>query len=339
MICIGIKKTGLRCTKIAKFGSFCGYHKIYFNDETSSIKETTPVPNDETSSIKETTPVPNDETSSIKETTPVPNDETSSIKDTTPVPNDETSSIKETTTVPNDETSSIKETTPVPNDETSSIKETTPVPNDETFGQIIINIIHQIISDPKLLEKYDIVEMCPKLSLSCNKKNGQGSANAATRHEACFSKLIEDNRFMFLEKKQLPIIDGLYYYYQPNGTQKSPDFNILKFKKGTIESSLDIDLKHSSSTKVVLNDGWFHENVLYILSYNKGNIIGLGQDIPTESEKKKMNEIQQIKKELNIKNNRIDNLLIYFRFANQYDCSKFTSQHQEQYLSSIKNFF
>lgn len=105
--------------------------------------------------------------------------------------------------------------------------------------------------------------------------------------------------------------------------------------------SIDIDMKQSNSCKIVMNDGWFNDDTIYILSYQIKHkpliVIGFGQDIPSSREKEKWAQILKIKQDLNNCDKVVDSLQIYFRFANQYNCNKFTPEVITKYMVSISN--
>jgi hypothetical protein len=210
----------------------------------------------------------------------------------------------------------------------------------------LVNVLEGIYKNPSILENKEInKEINIKLNESCN-KDGQGSGNKATPHEINFAQELEKENFQFLHKKFLhkkninQCVDGFYYVYQINGTQKAPDFSILDIKNSSIISRLDFDLKHSNTSGIVLNDGWFCNDTVYIISYQsekKYNIlVGLGQDIPKEEEHNTMMEIRKIKEELNKKyKSKENNLRVVFRFANHYKCN-FSEEEKDTFFTKLK---
>jgi hypothetical protein len=158
----------------------------------------------------------------------------------------------------------------------------------------------------------------------------QAKRNAVTDHEAKFAHIAESHGFEYLAtmKKDLPET-GDYYIFEPNGSQQSPDFKFVTIKDHKITQEISVDLKHSCDKTIKLNDGWFEEGVIYVITYAKKEIIstflGLGERIPTEVEKTKMEQIKKIKKELNsVQDKNVENLHTYIRFANSYVCDRFT---------------
>jgi hypothetical protein len=183
-------------------------------------------------------------------------------------------------------------------------------------------------------------DMMAKLDASV-KSNGQGTANKACPHEASIALVWESNGFSLAPRKVVPADDGYYYWYQPNGSQQKPDFVLFWVLEGVKQSEVIFDAKQGSKDTILLNDGWFHEDYIYIVSFTsalkRGTarsqlcLIALGQDIGTEQDNKIMRHIVEIKKELNqSKKSMLTSFLkICFRFANQYSCKQFTEEFRD----------
>ena len=176
----------------------------------------------------------------------------------------------------------------------------------------------------------------------------QAKRNAVTDHEAKFAQLSEDHGFQYLTsmKKNLPET-GDYYVFEPNGSQRSPDFTFVTINQNKIQEEISVDLKHSLGKNIVLNDGWFEEGIIYVITYTidktTHTFLGLGERIPTAEEKVKMEQIRRIKKELNLVTDKnVGNLHTYIRFANSYGCGRFTESFlQEEYqhlLDSLASY-
>ena len=191
----------------------------------------------------------------------------------------------------------------------------------------LLELCEYIWYNPNFLEKKEVSSLIEKkLNDSCN-RNGQGSANKANPHEINFAELLEKFEFYQTKKDTISTLDnGLYYIYQINGTQKAPDFTTFKIVDKKMVFRNDFDLKHSNCDTIYFNDGWFSDNIIYLINYSQKKeykmMLGLGQNIRTEEEHNKILEIRKIKEELNTKyKNTKTNLNIVFRFANQYKCS------------------
>ena len=163
----------------------------------------------------------------------------------------------------------------------------------------------------------------------------QAKRNAVTDHEVKFAELSEEHGFQYLAsmKKDLPE-EGFYYVFEPNGSQQSPDFKFVSVKENKVQEEQSVDLKHSLGKTIVLNDGWFEEGIIYVITYTKNKttntFLGLGERIPTQEEKTKMEQIKRIKKELNmVADKNVGNLHTYIRFANRYECERFTEEFLE----------
>lgn len=161
--------------------------------------------------------------------------------------------------------------------------------------------------------------------------------NNMNNHEACFADLLESNGFKQLSKKDSNIEEN-YYRHEPNGSQRSPDFEIYD---KTLNKTLKFDLKHTNTKTFYFNDGWFEKDVIYLINWSLKTtdkvLIGYGQDIPTEEENEKMKVLNEFKKEYNSKNKKFGSLIVYIRFANQYSCEKFTSEFSEEKFNLLKS--
>ena len=172
------------------------------------------------------------------------------------------------------------------------------------------------------------------------KPDSQGTGNAPTDQEAAFAKLLEKNDFKFLPKgTPVPTVDGNYYFYQPNGTQRNVDFLAINIVGG-VRSDYKLDLKHTKGKTFYFNDGWFENGVIYVISFTIKKInkvyIGYGQDTPTEEEHEAMLEMIEFKKSWNKTKKNIGNLKKCIRYANQYSCNGFTTEFSDEKFKSIQ---
>jgi hypothetical protein len=187
--------------------------------------------------------------------------------------------------------------------------------------------------DPQLL-KQEYPEMIKFLHIMTDKK-GQGSGNKPTSQEACFAVEAQKLGFKFEEVNT----NGCFIKYQPYGTQRSIDFILTELLDGTIKS-IKIDLKHTNTKTFYWNDGWFENDVIYVVSYTQKKqnkiYIGYGEDTPTEQDKLDMAEIVEFKKKWNSENKNTGFLRKYLRFANQYSCDQFTDEFSREKFESIE---
>jgi len=211
-------------------------------------------------------------------------------------------------------------------------------------------IFKQIHANPSLL-KQSVPEISAKLQ-SQAKENTQGTGNKVTEQEASFASILESNKIQFQPKNApLPTVPGSYYLYQLNGSQKSIDFRVFTTDGKTMLSKVDLDLKHTGSDVFFLNDGWFHKDVVYIVTWARrtsaprkrlqsevATFIGLGQDIPTAEETALMTELQKIKKTCNTDFKGAGSLCTFVRFANRYKCERFTPDFTELCFGKVKEF-
>ncbi len=168
---------------------------------------------------------------------------------------------------------------------------------------------------------------------------GQGSANEPTFHETCIAIILEEHGIRLAPLRNVvPDEDGLWFWYQPGGTQKKGDFLLFEAVNKEQKGSILLDAKHSNGSAIYLNDGWFWEDTVYIISFSRTvsrgvreNIcfIGRGQDIPTEKDKEIWAEYTEAKRVMNAarRERNPDFLLPYFRFAHQYTCRQFTPEY------------
>ena len=213
-------------------------------------------------------------------------------------------------------------------------------------------LCQKCFGDPSLLKKEakDFPAIVAKFQ-SQAKKDTQSLGNKETDHEVCFAALLEELGFQFLLKKKkgdhlklLPsIANGLYYIYQVNGSQQSLDFQTILVYEHKIVCSITYDLKHTTSDTFYLNDGWFLENIVYVITHQRATttktLIALGQHIPSEEEKQAYAKIAEAKKQLNSeKDNTSSSLIVTYRFANRYKCSKFTDEWSTHRLNEVMTF-
>jgi hypothetical protein len=193
-------------------------------------------------------------------------------------------------------------------------------------------VLEEIYKNPDLLKR-SVDEKQGFLQKQGN-QTAQGSGNKVTTHEACFADVLESNGFKFITKKET--CEDSYYKYQPNGTQKSPDFEVYD---KDLKKTLNFDLKHTNSKSFYFNDGWFEKGVIYVISWcsKKTNkvLIGYGDHIPSEEENTEMINFIQFKKNCNKQNKKVGSLRKCIRFANQYSCDTFTDEFSTEKLNLV----
>jgi hypothetical protein len=180
-------------------------------------------------------------------------------------------------------------------------------------------------------------EMLERLKEHCD-GTGQGSANDPTPHEACIAVVLEDHGIRLAPVRNVvPEENGLWFWYQPGGTQQKGDFLVFEAVNRERTGSCLLDAKHSNGNTFYLNDGWFWEDILYIVSFCRNVrrgvwenfcFIGRGQDIPTDKDKEIWTAYTDAKKAMNAsrREKEPDFLQPYFRFAHQYSCKQFTPE-------------
>ena len=198
----------------------------------------------------------------------------------------------------------------------------------------------RIRADPTLLGR-SLPILRNKLHSQGN-TDAMGSGNMPTDQEVSFADVLEDAGFKFLSKGAdiATCAAGRYYRYQVNGTQQALDFQVQeKGDDGRWMSPISMDLKRTSSDVFFLNDGWFSDDVIYIVSWErrlsatrkrivteKTTYIGWGSGIPTPEETACMKTLQEMRAKINTDMKGVGSLITYVRFANRYSCQRFTPE-------------
>jgi len=184
-----------------------------------------------------------------------------------------------------------------------------------------------------------------KITLHCQgNPKAMGTGNMPTDQEACFACLLEKHGFGFMPKNAPnPMKPSFMYKYQLRGSQQSGDFGLYAFNKGEIIKELIIDLKHTNSKTIMLNDGWFEKKTIYVITWNTGTkkfpslktLIGFGQDIPSKEENEHHDEQRTIRKKLNAMKKKVGSYMPYNRGADGYHCGGFTPDITSKRLESV----
>ncbi len=225
---------------------------------------------------------------------------------------------------------------------------------EQEFLKMNQSVCQQCFQTPTLLKKKatDFPDILKRFQEQA-KKESQGLGNQETDHEVSFAAVLESLGFQFLLKKKkndhlklLPTLsDGFYYIYQVNGSQQSLDFQTILVMEHQIKKTCTYDLKHTTTDQFYLNDGWFLQDIIYVITWTcqKEKIktfLALGQTIPSEKEKEVYANILQAKKLLNsqVKDEADMSLAVYHRFANRYSCKNFTDEYSTQRFQDVVTF-
>jgi hypothetical protein len=194
----------------------------------------------------------------------------------------------------------------------------------------IVKILEKIKIDPlSLQQSYPEIQQLIKLG-----------KKLPEQQEVSFAKLLIDHGFTFvkLQKKQTPT-ESFCFQFQPNGTQRSPDF--IVFERG---KKIIFDLKSTDGKIFKWNDGFFTkvENTIYIINHVHDSshklYIGLGELSSTEKDRIAWYEIREKLKELNKLVKNTDFLKIYVRQASGHNCSQFTDEFSEKNFQAVIKF-
>jgi hypothetical protein len=220
-----------------------------------------------------------------------------------------------------------------------------------SFAKTISSFLTELSSNPNILRRdvTTLSEIKKKLH-SQGDAASQGSGNQVTDQETCFAATLEEFGFKYSSSKMPATVDGFYYIYQVNGTQRSIDFQAYDWVAGDKRKQVNFDLKHTKTETFFLNDGWFHENIVYIVSWMRktseprkkkvvepATFIALGQNIPTEDEATLYAELCEIKKKYNTDYKGAGSFHCYLRFANTYKCDRFTPEFTSESLAAVLN--
>lgn len=224
---------------------------------------------------------------------------------------------------------------------------------------MLSTLFSAIRANPLLLRQKQ-PDMIRKLQTQATNTDAQGTGNKVTDQEASFATLLEAHGFVFQPKAAtataaaattaatVATVPGKYYNYQVNGSQRSIDFRAFEHDGTAMTRHVDLDLKHTTSDVFFLNDGWFHKDVVYVVTWDRrtsaprkkktsepATLIALGQDIPSPEESACMDELLAIKKKYNTEFKGCGSLSTYIRFANRYKCDRFTPEETERLYGRI----
>lgn len=176
-----------------------------------------------------------------------------------------------------------------------------------------------------------------------------------TIQEVCFTQLLMENGFRFRSKysseDEEHQEEGLIFQFQLNGSQQGPDFTLGWFvnEDTGMVSPLAVELKSSRKANLSMNDGWFQENVIYLLSWYQSKLprvhIGMGHHIRTEADHRFFLRLRQLQQEQNrkIREEKSKNPEIFIqptqRASNHYPCSRFTPDLQRHHLQLLEKAF
>jgi hypothetical protein len=198
---------------------------------------------------------------------------------------------------------------------------------------MIRTVLEKVYRNPDLLKRSSTLQQFLQTQGNIT---AQGTGNRVTEQEACFAQVLQDHGYTFIGKNDIPV-DISYYKYQPNGTQKSPDFEVFDSQ---LNKRIKFDLKHTTGNTFYFNDGWFEKGLVYVISWSPKRavnnvLIGYGDDIPTQEENSEMERFVQFKKDCNKQNRQVGSLQKCIRFANKYSCKSFTEEFSKEKLNRV----
>jgi hypothetical protein len=218
-----------------------------------------------------------------------------------------------------------------------------------SFSKSIVRFLTALKTTPDLLrrEPSSFAEIKNKLHAQGN-VGSQGSGNQVTDQETCFAATLEEHGFQYSSSNVPAVEDGFYYIYQVNGTQRPIDFQVFHLYDSKKRRFVNFDLKHTKTDTFFLNDGWFHENIIYIVSWMRkiseprkkkvtesAIYIGWGQNIPSKEETALFEKLCEIKRQCNTEYKGTGSFHCYLRFANTYKCDRFTPEFVEESFEKI----
>lgn len=208
----------------------------------------------------------------------------------------------------------------------------------DVFYTAVIALCNTLAVDAALLTQKADPQTASKLAEAPVDAIGKHNRNGVTNQEARFAEVAETLGFKFLGKQMKPDEGEMYYKYEVKGSQQPGDFQLLFACDGN-HHDIVFELKHTQTQKIMLNDGWFHDDVVYVITYNndlkkkahKPKVhIAFGRNIAQSEDTIKYQNIRQRIAQLNNEIRAEDHLdssfRIFVRCANQYDCRKFDSK-------------
>lgn len=204
-------------------------------------------------------------------------------------------------------------------------------------SRMMSNVLTAIHTNPSLLKgKNSDMKMFLKTQ---GNPESQGTGNAPTDQEIAFATLLEKFEYKFLPKgTDVPKINGNYYFYQPKGTQRNIDFMVVNVLDGK-ETFYYLDMKHTTGKTFFFNDGWFEDDVIYIVSFTIKKVdkvyIGYGNDTRSDEEHSEMLALIKFKQEWNKTKKNVGHLKKCIRYANQYSCDGFTTDFIDNKFKSV----
>jgi hypothetical protein len=203
----------------------------------------------------------------------------------------------------------------------------------------LLSALAHVRSNPHDLERKP-VDMIAALQAYIG-SDGQGTGNKVSEHEACIALVLEEKGFVRAPRGTVPTTDGLWYWYQLQGSQQAGDFFVFEVRDGVKRADRILDAKHSNGVSIYLNDGTFEPGTIYIVSFTrcldriKGQrkkpreqvcFVGLGEEVFTEKDRNVMAAWRAALRAMNAAGADTDHLRVYARSANQYSCARFTPE-------------
>jgi len=103
---------------------------------------------------------------------------------------------------------------------------------------------------------------------------------------------------------------GIDHIRHPNGSQAFPDFRV---------SRIGVELKSTSTQTIFLNDSFFVDDHIYLISTRKTSLLSFGKDLYTDQEKEVYLEYRERLASLKKQCKGVGGLSLYPRSANRYN--------------------
>jgi len=120
----------------------------------------------------------------------------------------------------------------------------------------------------------------------------------------------------------------------------SPDFYIGVKKDNRWIIKISIELKSSKQKTIMLNDGYFEPNTIYLVTCKSGDFIGVGKYMIKSDEKNIIQSLRKEKLEWNKKFKTVGSLHLYIRCANSYKFDQFIHKrnlHQRLFYNWLQH--
>lgn len=103
--------------------------------------------------------------------------------------------------------------------------------------------------------------------IKCETKGNSSTQLSSKEQETLVENKLVESGFSPLKKREKPCENGLYFIYQPYGSQKAPDFMLLSVLNNETKR-VGLEVKRGKG-KIMWNDGFPQDNTAYLFTDTK----------------------------------------------------------------------